>query len=52
MIDPTDGPIINRVYAEHIKSPLPNRPSIFVAALAIPRMRVEVVAYAEVANAV
>jgi len=47
MTDPADGPIVNQVYAKHIKAPFPNRASFFISALAVPGLRVEFVAYAQ-----
>jgi 2-iminobutanoate/2-iminopropanoate deaminase len=47
MTDPADGPIVNQVYAKHIKAPFPNRASFYISALAVPGLRVEFVAYAQ-----
>jgi enamine deaminase RidA (YjgF/YER057c/UK114 family) len=47
MTDPADGPSVNQVYAQYVKTPYPNRASFYVSALAIPGLRVEVVAYAQ-----
>jgi 2-iminobutanoate/2-iminopropanoate deaminase len=48
MTDPADAAVVNQVYAEHIKLPYPNRASFFVSALAVPGLRVEIVATAQI----
>ena len=47
MTDPDDGPIVNEVYARYLSPPFPNRASFFISALAVPGMRIEIVAYAQ-----
>ena len=39
-------PVVNRVYAEYVQAPYPNRAAIVVAALAREEMLVELVVYA------
>jgi 2-iminobutanoate/2-iminopropanoate deaminase len=50
MTDPANGPVVNQVYAEHIKAPFPNRASFYISALAVTGLRVEFVAYARLAK--
>jgi len=48
MRDAADMPVIDRVYREFFAAPSPNRSSAVVAALAVPHMKIEIVAYAAV----
>ncbi len=48
MTDVADMPAIDAVYQEFFKAPFPNRSSAVVAALVVPRMKLEIVAYAMV----
>jgi 2-iminobutanoate/2-iminopropanoate deaminase len=48
MTDVTDMPTIDAVYQEFFKPPYPNRSSMGVAALVVPGMKLEIVAYAMV----
>lgn len=41
-----DMPAVDAVYREYFEPPYPNRSSVAVAALAVPGMRIELVAYA------
>ena len=50
MTDVTDMPVIDGVYCEFFQSPYPNRSSAAVAALVVPGMRLEIVAYAMIAS--
>jgi len=50
MTDVTDMPLIDGVYREFFQSPYPNRSSAAVAALVVPGMRLEIVAYAMIAS--
>ncbi len=46
-----DVPGMNEAYAQFFKSPYPNRATIIVAALTVPGMRIEMLAYAAVGGA-
>ena len=46
MTDVADMPTIDHVYREYFKAPFPNRSSAAVAALVVPGMKLEIVAYA------
>ena len=46
LTDITDMPAVDAVYREHFQPPYPNRSSVAVSALAVPGMRIELVAYA------
>jgi 2-iminobutanoate/2-iminopropanoate deaminase len=46
MTDITDMPAIDAVYREYFEAPYPNRSSVAVSALAVPGMKIEIVAYA------
>lgn len=48
MTDVADMPTIDAVYREFFDAPYPNRSSMGVAALVVPGMRLEIVAYAVV----
>ena len=48
MTDVADMPAIDRVYREFFQAPFPNRSSAAVAALVVPGMKLEIVAYAMV----
>ena len=48
MTDVADMPAIDAVYREFFNAPYPNRSSAAVAALVVPRMKLEIVAYAMV----
>ncbi|WP_295529679.1 RidA family protein [uncultured Pseudacidovorax sp.] len=48
MTDVTDMPAIDAVYREFFEAPYPNRSSAAVAALVVPGMKIEIVAYAMV----
>lgn len=48
MTDVADMPAIDAVYREFFEAPYPNRSSAAVAALVVPGMRIEIVAYAMV----
>lgn len=48
MTDVADMPAIDAVYREFFKAPYPNRSSAAVAALVVPGMKIEIVAYAMV----
>ena len=48
MTDVADMPAIDRVYREFFRAPFPNRSSAAVAALVVPGMKLEIVAYAMV----
>ena len=48
MTDVADMPAIDRVYREYFHPPFPNRSSAAVAALVVPGMKLEIVAYAMV----
>ncbi|MDP3797344.1 MAG: RidA family protein [Polaromonas sp.] len=50
MTDVTDMAVIDQVYREFFQSPYPNRSSAAVAALVVPGMRLEIVAYAIIAS--
>jgi 2-iminobutanoate/2-iminopropanoate deaminase len=51
LIDIADLPAVDTVYREFFKAPYPNRSSAAVAALAVPGMKLEIVAYAMLASA-
>ena len=51
MTDIADMPAIDQVYREFFTAPYPNRSSAAVAALVVPGMKLEIVAYAMVAAA-
>ena len=51
LIDITDLPAVDTVYREFFNAPYPNRSSAAVAALAVPGMKLEIVAYAMLATA-
>ncbi len=51
MTDVADMPAIDAVYREFFKPPYPNRSSAGVAALVVPGMKLEIVAYAMVDTA-
>jgi 2-iminobutanoate/2-iminopropanoate deaminase len=51
MTDVADMPAIDTVYREFFKPPYPNRSSMGVAALVVPGMKLEIVAYAMVDEA-
>lgn len=46
LVDIQDMPAVDAVYREFFKSPYPNRSSAAVAALVVPGMKIEIVAYA------
>ncbi|WP_295375275.1 RidA family protein [uncultured Pseudacidovorax sp.] len=46
MTDVADMPAIDAVYREFFEAPYPNRSSAAVAALVVPGMKIEIVAYA------
>lgn len=46
MTDVADMPAIDNVYREFFEAPYPNRSSAAVAALVVPGMKIEIVAYA------
>jgi len=48
MTDVADMPAIDAVYREFFEAPYPNRSSMGVAALVVPGMKIEIVAYAMV----
>lgn len=48
MTDVADMPAIDAVYREFFEAPYPNRSSAAVAALVVPGMKIEIVAYAMV----
>ena len=48
MSDVADMPAIDAVYREFFEAPYPNRSSMGVAALVVPGMKIEIVAYAMV----
>ena len=50
MTDVTDMPAIDAVYREFFEAPYPNRSSAAVAALVVPGMKIEIVAYAMLAQ--
>lgn len=50
MTDVTDMPAIDDVYREFFEAPYPNRSSAAVAALVVPGMKIEIVAYAMLAQ--
>ena len=50
MTDVKDMPVIDAVYREFFQLPYPNRSSAAVAALVVPGMRLEIVAYAMIAS--
>jgi 2-iminobutanoate/2-iminopropanoate deaminase len=50
MTDVADMPAIDAVYREFFAAPYPNRSSMGVAALVVPGMKIEIVAYAVVAE--
>jgi 2-iminobutanoate/2-iminopropanoate deaminase len=50
MTDISDMPAIDAVYREFFASPYPNRSSAAVAALVVPGMKLEIVAYAVLAR--
>lgn len=46
LTDMADMPAVDAVYREYFEPPYPNRSSVAVTALAVPGMRIELVAYA------
>lgn len=48
MTDPADYAAMNEVYAKHFTAPYPNRGTIFISGLAIPALRIEIVAQGHV----
>lgn len=50
MTDVSDMPAIDAVYREFFEAPYPNRSSAAVAALVVPGMKIEIVAYAMLAQ--
>jgi len=48
LTDPADIAEFNRLYRQFFQAPFPNRALLVVAALAVPGMKVELVAYAEI----
>jgi enamine deaminase RidA (YjgF/YER057c/UK114 family) len=50
MTEVTDMAAIDAVYREFFSAPYPNRSSAAVAALVVPGMKLEIVAYAVIAN--
>lgn len=46
LTDIADMPAVDAVYREYFQPPYPNRSSVAVSALAVPGMRIELVAYA------
>lgn len=50
MTDVKDMPVIDGVYREFFQPPYPNRSSAAVAALVVPGMKLEIVAYAMIAS--
>lgn len=51
MTDVADMPAIDAVYREFFQAPYPNRSSAAVAALVVPGMKIEIVAYAAIGPA-
>lgn len=45
MTDMADMAVIDQVYREFFQAPYPNRSSVAVSALAVPGMKIEIVAY-------
>lgn len=50
MTDVADMPAIDAVYREFFEAPYPNRSSAAVAALVVPGMKIEIVAYAAIGS--
>ena len=50
ILDVADMPVIDRVYREFFASPYPSRSSAVVAALVVPHMKIEIVAYVAVGS--
>ena len=48
MVEIKDMPAIDAVYREFFSAPYPNRSSAAVAALVVPGMKMEIVAYAAI----
>lgn len=48
MTDPADYAAMNEVYARYFSAPYPNRATIYISGLAIPGLRIEVVAQAHI----
>jgi len=46
LTDIADMPAVDAVYRDYFQAPYPNRSSVAVVALAVPGMRIELVAYA------
>ena len=51
LTDMADMPAVDAVYREYFEPPYPNRSSVAVVALAVPGMRIELVAYASLGPA-
>ena len=51
LTDMADMPAVDAVYREYFEPPYPNRSSVAVVALAVPGMRIELVAYASLRSA-
>ena len=50
LVDAADAPGMNSVYAEYNEGVLPNRATVVVAAILVPEAKVEIVAYAHIAD--
>ena len=50
LVDAADAPGMNSVYAEYFEGVLPNRATVVVAAILVPEAKVEIVAYAHIAD--
>ena len=50
MLDVKDMPAIDAIYREYFTAPYPNRSSCAVAGLVVPDMKIEIVAYAMIAD--
>jgi enamine deaminase RidA (YjgF/YER057c/UK114 family) len=48
MTDPADYAAMNEEYAKHFSPPCPNRATIYISGLAIPGLRIEIVAQAHI----
>ena len=48
LTDPADVAGMNEVYAQHFRPPYPSRATVIVAALVVPGIRVEMLAYAAI----
>ena len=50
LVDAADAPGMNSVYAEYFEGVLQNRATVVVAAILVPEAKVEIVAYAHIAD--